>query len=42
MSAKEEKIQIVAFSTNDNNNQTPNDIINKFLENNNHQILKKK
>ena len=40
-SKQEEKIQIVAFSTNDNNNQTPNDILNMFLENNNHQILKK-
>ena len=38
---EEEKIQIVAFSTNDNNNQTPNDIINMFLENNNHEVLKK-
>ena len=36
----DEKIQIVAFSTNDNN-QTPNDIINTFLEYNNHLILKK-
>ena len=41
MSGPEEKIQIVAFSTNDNNNQTPNDIINMFLENNNHEVLKK-
>ena len=40
MSSKEEKIQIVAFSTNDTQ-QTPNDIINMFLENNNHLILKK-
>ena len=40
MSGKEEKIQIVAFSTNDTK-QTPNDIINMFLENNNHSILKK-
>ena len=40
MSGKEEKIQIVAFSTNDTK-QTPNDIINMFLENNNHTILKK-
>ena len=40
MSSKEEKIQIVAFSTNDTH-QTPNDIINMFLENNNHLILKK-
>ena len=40
MSGKEEKIQIVAFSTNDTK-QTPNDIINIFLENNNHSILKK-
>ena len=38
---QEEKIQIVAFSTNENDNQTPNDILNMFLENNNHQILKK-
>ena len=36
----DEKIQIVAFSTNDNI-QTPNDIINIFLEYNNHLILKK-
>ena len=41
MAGQEEKIQIVAFSTTDNNNQTPNDIMNIFLENNNHQILKK-
>ena len=40
MSGQEEKIQIVAFSTNDTH-QTPNDIINMFLENNNHLILKK-
>ena len=40
MSGQEEKIQIVAFSTNDTH-QTPNDIINMFLENNNHVILKK-
>ena len=40
MSGQEEKIQIVAFSTNDTH-QTPNDVINMFLENNNHQILKK-
>ena len=40
MSGKEDKIQIVAFSTNDTH-QTPNDIINTFLENNNHFILKK-
>ena len=40
MSVSEEKIQIVAFSTNDTH-QTPNDIINMFLENNNHLILKK-
>ena len=40
MSSQEEKIQIVAFSTNDSQ-QTPNDIINIFLENNNHLILKK-
>ena len=41
MSGQEEKIQIVAFSTNDTH-QTPNDVINMFLENNNHLILKKK
>ena len=40
MSGQEEKIQIVAFSTNDTK-QTPNDVINMFLENNNHLILKK-
>ena len=40
MSGQEEKIQIVAFSTNDTQ-QTPNDVINMFLENNNHLILKK-
>ena len=40
MSGQEEKIQIVAFSTNDAH-QTPNDVINMFLENNNHLILKK-
>ena len=40
MAGKEDKIQIVAFSTNDTQ-QTPNDIINTFLENNNHLILKK-
>ena len=40
MSGQEEKIQIVAFSTNDTH-QTPNDVINMFLENNNHLILKK-
>ena len=37
---EEEKIQIVAFSTNDTQ-QTPNDIINIFLEQHNHLILKK-
>ena len=37
---EEEKIQIVAFSTNDTQ-QTPNDIINIFLEKHNHLILKK-
>ena len=36
----EEKIQIVAFSTNETY-QTPNDIINTFLEQQNHIILKK-
>lgn len=40
MSAQEEKIQIVAFSTNDTH-QTPNDIINIFLEQHTHLILKK-
>ena len=35
-----EKIQIVAFSTNDTQ-QTPNDIINIFLGQQNHKILKK-
>ena len=35
-----EKLQIVAFSTNDSK-QTPNDIINKFLEQKDHTILKK-
>ena len=40
MSGQEEKIQIVAFSTNDTH-QTPNDVINMFLESNNHLILKK-
>ena len=36
----EEKIQIVAFSTNKEHNN-PNDIINIYLEQNNHLILKK-
>ena len=36
----EEKIQIVAFSTNETY-QNPNDIINTFLEQQNHIILKK-
>ena len=40
MSTSEDKIQIVAFSTNDAN-QTPNDILNIFLEQHNHSILKK-
>jgi hypothetical protein len=40
MSTPEDKIQIVAFSTNDSN-QTPNDIINIYLEQNKHSILKK-
>ncbi len=40
MSGNEEKIQIVAFSTNDTH-QTPNDIINLFLEQHTHLILKK-
>jgi hypothetical protein len=37
---KDEKLQIVAFSTNDDR-QTPNDIINIFLGQQNHKILKK-
>ena len=37
---KDEKLQIVAFSTNDTV-QTPNDIINIFLGQQNHKILKK-
>ena len=37
---KDEKVQIVAFSTNDTS-QTPNDIINIFLGQQNHKILKK-
>ena len=40
MSTPEDKIQIVAFSTNDSS-QTPNDIINIYLEQNKHTILKK-
>ena len=40
MASSEEKIQIVAFSTNETQ-QTPNDIINIFLEQQNHLILKK-
>ena len=40
MSSLDEKLQIVAFSTNDTY-QTPNDIINLFLEEQNHVILKK-
>ena len=36
----EDKIQIVAFSTNEKE-QNPNDIINTFLEQQNHAILKK-
>ena len=39
-SPQEDKLQIVAFSTNDVN-QTPNDIINIFLGQQNHEILKK-
>ena len=38
--AKGEKIQIVAFSTNENE-YNPNDLINIYLENNNHLIIKK-
>ena len=37
---KDEKLQIVAFATNDTV-QTPNDIINIFLGQQNHKILKK-
>ena len=37
---KDEKLQIVAFSTNDSS-QTPNDIINIFLGQQNHKIFKK-
>ena len=40
MAGKDEKIQIVAFSTNDTK-QNPIDIINMFLEDTNHIILKK-
>ena len=36
----DEKLQIVAFSTNDREG-TPNDLINMFLEQQNHKILKK-
>ena len=39
-SPKDDKLQIVAFSTNDTS-QTPNDIINIFLGQHNHKILKK-
>ena len=38
--SKDEKLQIVAFSTNDQT-QTPNDIINIFLGQINHTIIKK-
>ena len=38
--AKGEKIQIVAFSTNENE-YNQNDLINIYLENNNHLIIKK-
>ena len=37
---KGEKIQIVAFSTNENEHN-PNDLLNIYLENNNHLIIKK-
>ena len=40
MAGQEEKIQIVAFSTNDKD-KTPNDVLNIFLEQHNHLILKK-
>ena len=39
-SSQDEKIQIVAFSTNDIS-QTPIDIINIFLGHQTHQVLKK-
>ena len=39
-SSVDDKLQIVAFSTNDNS-QTPNDIISIFLGQQNHQVLKK-
>ena len=38
--SKGEKIQIVAFSTNESDHN-PNDLINIYLENNNHIIIKK-
>ena len=38
--SKGEKIQIVAFSTNESDNN-PNELINIYLENNNHIIIKK-
>ena len=37
---KGEKIQIVAFSTNESEHN-PNDLLNIYLENNNHLIIKK-
>lgn len=40
MEEEEGKIQIVAFSTNDTNN-TPNDIINIYLNNFTHSLIKK-
>ena len=40
MSDKEEKIQIVAFSTNESN-QTPNDILQILLDQYTHTIIKK-
>ena len=40
MASSEDKIQIVAFSTNETQ-QTPNDVLNIFLEQQNHLILKK-
>ena len=39
-SPQDEKLQIVAFSTNESS-QTPNDIINIFLGHQSHQVLKK-
>ena len=38
--SRDDKIQIVAFSTNDTDHN-PNELINIYLENNNHTIIKK-